>query len=199
VYWNRADAGYEGGLAWTTAFQSDSPISSAEWTIAVEKSGLYQVEIYVVPEYAQHTTARYELDHAKATTQLTVDLSQADGWHSLGEFSFEEIGEQKLTLFDNSDTPVADNTRIVVDAIRILPVASSGEDEETPSEEEPADEEESGNGTGEEPDRDQSDQEGDGAEPAGELVSGCQQGPGGTAWFYALLVLGAIFSLRRQR
>ena len=179
-YWNREDEGHDGDLAWTSAVQSGSHLSFAQWDILLEEGGEYEVEIYVDSEYAHHDRARYVLEHAGASTSIIADMSQSDGWHSVGVYLFAAGDSQKLTLFDNSDTIVADGTRITADAIRLRSTSEPDvPDEEIPETKDPT------------PEEDRS-----------LIMGGCQQAPGNTPVGAALLILAALalgFSRRRAK
>jgi len=128
-FWRIEDsAGYENRLAWTNAISSDEQSNWARWQIVLSEAGRYKVEIFADAGYSEHTDTRYELRLATGTMEFSVDQSQLDGWHELGEFDFSVGGGQELRLFDNSSGAVADGTRISADAIRLTRVVGDGPD-----------------------------------------------------------------------
>ena len=137
-YWRSVgDAGHGNHLLWTNAFQNDSPNNWAHWRLPLQESGDYQIRIYLDPAHAQFFSTRYELKRADATRVLTVDQSVANGWYSLGTFSFDANEENTLVVFDHAAVPVGTERRIAVDSIQLVRLTSSmsapdaGEDEST--------------------------------------------------------------------
>ncbi len=118
-YWRSETVGHGGGLFWTNAFQSSAPDNWAWWNFHFAEAGRYELEIYGHPDFAVFNRVRYDVQAAGATTTLTVDQSQADGWYSLGTFDFAAGGRQFLRVFDNLTTSVPTNQHIAVDAVRL--------------------------------------------------------------------------------
>ena len=128
-YWRSADgAGHGGSLLWTNAFESTDPSNWARWVLDVEQAGRYRAEVYLDPAYALHDRVRYEVVHDGQVEVLLVDQGQATepGWYPLGACEFAAGGAQHVSLFDNTDQPVADEQHIAFDALRLTPC----EDEE---------------------------------------------------------------------
>ncbi len=189
-YWQREAGGYNDSLAWTRPVQSGVHQSFAEWKVLLEASGNYQVQVFAEPEFATHRDARYTVHHGTAQTPVHVDLSKpresSSPWVSLGTFAFDSRVEQKLVLFDNSDSEVIGDARIVADAIRLVP---EGEEPipDPGTGGEPSDPPEMP-GTPGQPD-----------DPDGLVTNGCQSSGGKTPWSAALLLLAAaLWRHRRQ-
>lgn len=125
-YWRSVgDVGHGNHLLWTNAFQNDSPSNWAQWRLPLQESGDYQIRLYLDPAYAQFFSTRYELKRADAVRVLTVDQSVANGWYSLGTFTFDASEENTLQVFDYAGVPVGTERRIAVDAIQLIRLTSS--------------------------------------------------------------------------
>lgn len=119
-YWRIEEGvGYDGRLLWTNAFESDGPSNWARWHLIFEQAGNYEVEVFLDPAFAVADGVRYEVSHSGESSVQFVDQSSSAGWVSLGQFAFDEEGDQQLDVFDDQPQPVADDQHIVVDAIRL--------------------------------------------------------------------------------
>ncbi|MGE0791151.1 MAG: hypothetical protein AB7S26_36095 [Sandaracinaceae bacterium] len=121
-YWRSESVGHGGALRWTNAYRGASPSNWARWQLRLEEAGDYQVEVYIEPGFGVYDSARYMVSHAGEEHELTVDLSSASGWTSLGSFTFAAGGGQHLNVYDNSTVDVPADQHIPVDAIRLTPV-----------------------------------------------------------------------------
>jgi hypothetical protein len=72
--------------------------------------------------------------HAGAEDTVPVDQSAVDGWSLIGDFAFASGADQSVHLGDNTGEPLATNTQIVADAVRLtrldLPEETAAEAEE---------------------------------------------------------------------
>jgi hypothetical protein len=126
-YWRSVEGvGYGGSLLWTNAYESATPSNWARWTLEFVAAGRYRVETNLVRDYAVASGVRYEIKHGEETSALLLDQSASDGWTFLGDFDFVEGGSQHVTVFDNSETPVTMDQRIVFDALRLTPCPVGG-------------------------------------------------------------------------
>lgn len=192
-YWRREEAGVEGGLHWTNAFEGDTPSNWARWDIRAGAAGSYDVEVYVEDDFAGFDRARYVLRHAGVEETFIVDMSAApDGWVLLGRFDFDGEGDEHLSLFDNYDAPLIAERQLVADAIRLRAAGAAVEDAGVP----PADagmgaDASAGDGGGDEADAGMTDMDEGGC--------GCRLTRRDTGTPTALLGLGLILGLRRRR
>ncbi len=160
--------GHGDSLFWTNAFEGAEPSNWARWQIQMEEAGLYELEVYVAPEFGVFQSARYELVHAGEAAALEIDQSAADGWHSLGQFQFRAGIGQHLALFDNSDQEVAEGQRLAVDAIRLTRIADAPPPEPEPDAE------------------------------VGNVIGGCQSSGGSSSFLAFLLVALALLRMRAR-
>lgn len=124
--------GSGGSLLWTNAFDSTTPSNTADWKLAVSRSTAYRVAVYLDPEHAQFPWTRYELHQGDETTLLAVDQSVANGWHELGTFDLDASVLNTLHVYDHRDGEVGESRRIVVDAVRVVAVVSTGDGDSGP-------------------------------------------------------------------
>ncbi|MFP4600212.1 MAG: peptidoglycan DD-metalloendopeptidase family protein [Persicimonas sp.] len=114
-----SDAGHEGDLHWTYAWDDAEESNWAQWHVELSEAGTYRVEAFVVSDYAQAQQARYEIHHAGQTTEARLDYTAGDGWRSLGEFDFAAGAEQWVANYDNTGESLDDQRRIIADAVRL--------------------------------------------------------------------------------
>ncbi len=133
-YWRRVDGqGMAGSLLWTNAFESSEPSNWARWNVHLEEGGEYVVEYFRTPEYAVHASARYEIRADGAEETVYLDQSAgAEGWQEVGTFDFAAGADQWVSIFDNNDSTVASDQRIVVDALRLRPVGQEPPEDTEP-------------------------------------------------------------------
>jgi Peptidase family M23 len=131
---NVTEAGTEGNLHWTYAFDDTEPGNWAQWLSHFEEAGDYEVEVYVLAAYAQSEQARYVIRHEGQETAQTLDMSAAEGWRSLGSFHFGAEGDQFVAVYDNTGEALSDQRMIMFDAVRFTrqyppePVPEAGND-----------------------------------------------------------------------
>lgn len=122
-----ADAGYDGDLYWSYTWENDAS-NWAEWILELDQSGLYEIEIYVTPEYAQSTEVRATIRHEGNETAIRVDQSSANGWLSIGTFALEAGKFQNVAFYDGPGEALSLQRRFVVDALRLTPIRVNGLD-----------------------------------------------------------------------
>jgi lysozyme len=127
-YWRHESSGWDGELMWTYAVSSQA-YNYGVWHLSFEQPGRYLVEAYTASPWAESTQARYQVHHEGVTTVAQVDQTGTDGWTVIGEFDFEQGGEQWIRLEDLTGEPSSADIRVVVDAVRITPVEEGTEPE----------------------------------------------------------------------
>jgi MYXO-CTERM domain-containing protein len=165
-------AGEGGDLVWTHTTEDATEANYGHWTLDLEAAGTYRVEVYTAAAYAESKSARYEIRAAGTDREVALDQTVADGWQSLGEFTFAAGGDQSIHLADNTGELLADKVQLVFDAVRLTPVA-------------PGDDFGSGSGSGD-----------DEPPPAD---AGCSASGGAGAGWLAGLALAGVVTLRRRR
>lgn len=119
AYWREVTgAGHGGRLLWTNAFESGSPSSWARWSIPVEGSATFRLEVYIDGEWGRYAQTRYRVTHAGGEEEIIVDQGAADGWVELGVFEFDGA-DGALVVEDNYTGSIAPDQHIVADAIRL--------------------------------------------------------------------------------
>ncbi|MGM0556569.1 MAG: peptidoglycan DD-metalloendopeptidase family protein [Myxococcota bacterium] len=124
-----ADAGNGGQLHWTYAWDDPDPGNWAEWDIITSEAGTYRVEVFLVSEYAQAQRGLYRVQHNGADEEVRLDMSQGDGWRSLGEFDFAAGGDQRVAVYDNTGESLDQQRKIIADAIRLTRVEDESSDD----------------------------------------------------------------------
>ncbi len=119
--WRTESSGHDGSLYWTYAYDGAQPDGYARWTLHIEEPGDYEVAVFITPEFAQSTQTRYVLRAGGSNQELRLDQSAADGWTSLGTFSFAGDDDEWLEIYDNTGEPFADRLQFVADALRLSP------------------------------------------------------------------------------
>ena len=163
-------AGEGSDLVWTHTTEDAAEANYGHWTLDLAAAGTYRVEVYTAAAYAESTSARYEVRANGTDSDVALDQTAADGWQSLGDYTFAAGGDQSVHLSDNTGELLADKVQLVFDAVRLTPVVpgpdfdhgNGGDDDTTP--------------------------------PSG---GGCSTG-GGTSWLFGLSLAVAL-TLRRRR
>ena len=170
-----ADAGEGGSLVWTHTTDLATEENYGQWNLAFEAPGRYHVEVYTAAAYAQSKQAGYLVHTADGDTSVTIDQTAADGWQTLGDFTFAADGDQYIHLADNTGEPEAGNVQLVFDAVRLTPLdyAGSGSDPGDPGSD-PA------------------------TDPGSEHSGGCSAGGGGAGASWALLMIVSCAACRRR-
>jgi hypothetical protein len=125
-YWHAEAAGFERTLLWTFATDASRPDNHGIWKLAFQQAGDYQVEVYTDGAFAESKMATYQLTHATTTDQVFVDQTAIDGWKSLGIFAFDAGGDQSIRLDDNTGEGLADDQRLLFDAVRLTSTSEGG-------------------------------------------------------------------------
>lgn len=116
-----SDAGEGGGLVWTHTTDAADEFNFGEWTVLLSAPGRYRVEAYTAAAYAQSAQATYLITHDGAQTNVLVDQTVVDGWTTIAaELTFSGDGSERVHVGDNTGEPGANNTQLVLDAIRLV-------------------------------------------------------------------------------
>ncbi len=126
MYWRDEAAGFGGSLKWTATTDFANPANYGVWTLFFAEAGDYELEVYVEGTLAQSQQAAYQVRAGGDDTTVPLDQSAADGWVSLGTFTFAAGGDQQVRLDDNTGEPNDPTTRLLFDALRLTPVGGSG-------------------------------------------------------------------------
>ena len=113
------NAGNNGQLHWTYAWDDPDPGNWAEWAIQLEQAGTYRVEVFLVSDYAQAQRGLYTVKHNGSEEEVRLDMSQGAGWRSLGEFDFAAGADQRVAVYDNTGESLDLSRKIIADAIRL--------------------------------------------------------------------------------
>jgi hypothetical protein len=116
-------AGYQDNLVWTHTTDDATESNYATWNLYFAAAGTYKVEAYTDTAYAQSKQAKYVITGATSQT-ATLDQTAADGWQTIGDFTFDQGGSQSIHLGDNTGEPNSAMTQLVFDAIRLTPAGS---------------------------------------------------------------------------
>ena len=120
------DAGYNNTLIWTHTTDLDIEYNFGEWNLYFAEDGVYKIEVYIEPLYAESIQAKYEITEGSGFVNYVVidqTLINFDGWHNLGEFEFKQGNfGQKIKLSDNTGESGLNNTQLVFDAIKVTKI-----------------------------------------------------------------------------
>lgn len=164
-------AGEGRDLVWTHTTEDTTESNFGHWTLDLAAAGTYRVEVYTAATFAESKSARYEIRASGTDSEVALDQTAADGWQSLGEFTFAAGGDQAVHLSDNTGELLAHKVQLVFDAVRLTPVQPGN-----------------GNGSGDDRSNDDSPAPSDG---------GCSTS-GGSGWLFGL-GLAVALTLRRRR
>lgn len=175
-----SDAGVEGRLLWTHTTDSTTTENYAQWNLDFEVAGTYRVEVHTDGgTYGEATLAAYQLVRADGEDTVVIDQSAMDGWQTLGEFSFGQGPGQWVRVDDNTGEPLAGQTRLQFDALRLTPVDPIDPNDPNDPRNPPV---------SDDPDNDDN-----------ELGGGCQSANGSSpSSILMLLVVGLIVGWRRR-
>lgn len=121
-YWRAESAGHAGSLRWTHTL-STQVFNYARWNLGFDQAGWYRVEAYTAAAWAESEQAKYQVHHGSETTVVEVDQTETDGWTEVGVFEFNAGTGQYVRLEDLTGEAGWTDTRLVVDGLRITPVA----------------------------------------------------------------------------
>ena len=129
-YWHDEDSGYLDHSVWTYTIAASEPDNWIQWNLVFDAAGDYEIRAYIPAGAGDATLAEYVVVHDGSTSAVVRDQSAVSGgWLSLGTFSFAAGDGQSVTLADNTGEPYTgtDSTRIVFDALAIVPASSTGD------------------------------------------------------------------------
>jgi len=118
-YWHTENAGWQGSLLWTYAWDPAEPDNVGVWRLDIAEAGRYRVDVYTASPWAQSRKTIYEIFHAGTLTRVPLDQSRAHGWRLLGRFEFAAGANQWIRLEDNTGESYEERRRIVFDAVRL--------------------------------------------------------------------------------
>lgn len=118
-YWRTEQAGVDGRLLWTNAMQSTTPLNWAWWRLNLAEAGEYLVEVSVDTDFSAFDAVHYRVSADGGRTDLALDQTTSGGWRALGAFWFDSGGGQHVAVFDDHADPVAADSHVVVDAVRL--------------------------------------------------------------------------------
>ena len=129
--WRELSAGWEGHALWTYAWDEEADCS-ARWRLNFAQAGNYELALYIEPAGGPMSAqALYSIQHAGQLSTMTLDMSGATGWVSMGSFTFAAGEEQWVELSDATGEPYTDTTnskRLVFDALRVERLAEPVDD-----------------------------------------------------------------------
>ena len=121
-YWRTESAGHAGSLRWTHTV-SGAAYNYVRWNLGFDQPGWYRLEAYTSSAWAESRQAKYQVHHAGETTVVEVDQTETDGWTEVGVFEFIGGAGQFVRLEDLTGEAGWTDTRLVVDGLRVTPVA----------------------------------------------------------------------------
>jgi hypothetical protein len=116
---------HDGDLIWTGATANTDATNFGVWWVKPATPGRYKLEVYVNRTYASSTQAKYSIRHNGRTDTVTLDMTTAGGWRSLGEFDFTDGVAQRVRLDDNTGERSSLGKKLVFDALRVTPVTGA--------------------------------------------------------------------------
>ncbi|MBS1120418.1 MAG: Lyzozyme (1,4-beta-N-acetylmuramidase) [Deltaproteobacteria bacterium] len=117
-----ASVGEGADLMWTHTTDRADEDNFGQWNLVFAEPGRYQVEVSTPAAYAQSRQAHYVIHANGAEQDVAIDQTAVDGWQSLGEVDFAAGGDQFVHLSDNTGEPLASNTQLVFDSVRVTRV-----------------------------------------------------------------------------
>jgi len=121
-YWRTEAAGHAGSLRWTHTVSTQA-YNHVRWDLGFDQAGWYRLEAYTAAAYAESEQAKYQVHHGADTTVVEVDQTETDGWTEVGVFEFVAGAGQFVRLEDLTGEAGWTDTRLVVDGLRVTPVA----------------------------------------------------------------------------
>jgi len=122
-YWREEDAGYDGHLYWTNAWETSSADNWAWWQVHLAEGGEYLVEQYADATFSVYDKVRYVIRADGADHEFRVDQGAGTGWQSLGTWTFAAGGDQWIAVYDDATSSV-DSPHVSADAIRLTRAGS---------------------------------------------------------------------------
>jgi hypothetical protein len=131
-YWHHEPVGHGDHCVWTYTIDEPTATNFAQWRLHFAAAGDYELSVYIPADFGESVQAPYLIVHGgEESTAVTSQADHSGGWAVLGTFAFAEGGEQLVELGDNTGEPYVsgqDNTEIVFDALRIVPIDVDGPD-----------------------------------------------------------------------
>jgi hypothetical protein len=109
----------DGDLVWTGATANTTAGNYGIWWVKVPAAGRYRVEAWINRTYATSQQAKYSVRHNGTTDVVTLNLTTAGGFRSLGEFQFSGAAGERVRLDDNTGERSALGRKLVFDGLRI--------------------------------------------------------------------------------
>lgn len=124
--WYEEAKGHAGHLYFTYGWANPAE-AIGKWTVNVTRPGLYEVQAYIDSSVAKGgdsmtSKAPYVIRASGSEHKVTLDMSQKNGWVSLGKFNFAKGGDQWIKLSDaTGETYVQTAKKVIVfDAIKFV-------------------------------------------------------------------------------
>ena len=109
----------DGDLVWTGTTANTSAGNHGIWWVKVPSAGRYKVEAFINRTFATSRQAKYSIRHNGSTDVVTLNLTTAGGFRSLGEFQFSATPGERVRLDDNTGERSALGKKLVFDGLRI--------------------------------------------------------------------------------
>ena len=116
----------DGDLVWTGATANSSAGNYGIWWVKVPTAGRYKVEAFINRTHGTSQQAKYSIRHNGSTDVVTLNLTTAGGFRSLGEFQFSATPGERVRLDDNTGERSALGRKLVFDGLRITKIESTG-------------------------------------------------------------------------
>lgn len=128
--WYELAKGHGGHLFYTFGWDDDAE-AIGKWTINVTRPGKYEVFAYIDSSAVSglgtmSAKAPYVIRASGVEHHVTMDLSQKNGWVSLGQYAFSNGGDQWVKLHDSTGEKYDANAKKVLlfDAIKFEDVVT---------------------------------------------------------------------------
>jgi hypothetical protein len=112
----------DGSLVWTGVTAHPDAANYGIWWVKPAAAGRYRLEVWINRTYGSSVQAKYAIRHNGRNDLVTLDLTSAGGFRSLGEFEFTTGSAQRVRLDDNTGERSALSRRIPFDALRVTRV-----------------------------------------------------------------------------
>ncbi|MBM4281808.1 MAG: hypothetical protein FJ137_13975 [Deltaproteobacteria bacterium] len=109
----------DGSLIWTGVTAAADAANYGVWWVKPAQAGRYRIEAYINRTYGSSQQAKYAIRHNGRNDLVTLNLTTAGGFRSLGEFEFTTGAAQRVRLDDNTGERSNLSRRIPFDALRI--------------------------------------------------------------------------------
>lgn len=118
--WRYVNYGYSGNSHWTFAWDDD--VSNwAVWTPHLPEPGNYEVLVFIPEQNSDTLQAKYHVFHNDTDVEVVINQTQySNEWVSLGNFWFNNNGQEYIYLGDNTGEPLSSELSIVFDAVKFI-------------------------------------------------------------------------------